>query len=100
MCLRKLSIYEGVLTYRDNCNNSYYLHSRISEAKFRQFVGCFSLGFTVTSSAELIKLSLRSVNTIYLKIRSRTQMKSSATCHCLYNVVAKMKLMLIEIFFT
>jgi transposase len=51
--------------------NRYYRRSRISEAKFRQLVRCFSLDFTATSTAELIGISVRSVNSIYLKIRRR-----------------------------
>ena len=51
--------------------NRYYCRSRISEAKFRQLVRCFALDFTATSTAELIGISIRSVNSIYLKIRQR-----------------------------
>jgi transposase len=51
--------------------NRYYRRSRIAEAKFRQFVRCFALDFTATSTAELIGISVRSVNSIYLKIRRR-----------------------------
>jgi transposase len=51
--------------------NRYYRRSRISEAKFRQLVRCFALDFTATSTAELIGISVRSVNSIYLKIRRR-----------------------------
>ena len=49
--------------------NRYYYRSRISEAKFRQLVRCFALDFTATSTAQLIGVSTRSVNSIYLKIR-------------------------------
>ena len=51
--------------------NRYYRRSRIAEAKFRQLVRCFALDFTATNTAELIGISVRSVNSIYLKIRSR-----------------------------
>jgi transposase-like protein len=51
--------------------NRYYCRSRISEAKFRQLVRCFALDFTAMSTAELIGISVRSVNSIYLKIRQR-----------------------------
>ncbi|WP_124946060.1 IS1595 family transposase [Sulfurirhabdus autotrophica] len=51
--------------------NRYYCRSRISEAKFRQLVRCFALDFTASSTAELIGISVRSVNSIYLKIRLR-----------------------------
>lgn len=49
--------------------NRYYRRSKISEAKFRQLVRCFALDFTATSTAELTGISVRSVNSIYLKIR-------------------------------
>ena len=51
--------------------NRYYRRSKISEAKFRQLVRCFALDFTAVSTAELTGLSVRSVNSIYLKIRGR-----------------------------
>ncbi|MDE3022170.1 MAG: IS1595 family transposase [Pseudomonadota bacterium] len=49
--------------------NRYYFRSRISEARFRQPARCFSLDFTATSTAALTGISVRSVNSIYLKIR-------------------------------
>jgi transposase len=51
--------------------NRYYRRSKISEAKFRQLVRCFALDFTAMSAAELTGLSVRSVNSIYLKMRGR-----------------------------
>ena len=51
--------------------NRYYYRSSISEPEFRQLVGCFALDFTATSTAQLIGISVRSVNSIYLKIRQR-----------------------------
>ena len=51
--------------------NRYYSCSKISEAKFRQLIRCFSLDFTATSTAELAGISVRSVNNIFLKIRRR-----------------------------
>ena len=51
--------------------NRYYDRSRIAEAKFRQLVRCFVLDFTATSTAELTGITVRSVNSIYLKIRRR-----------------------------
>ena len=51
--------------------NRYYYRSSISEPEFRQLVGCFALDFTATSTAQLIGISARSVNSIYLKIRQR-----------------------------
>jgi len=51
--------------------NRYYKHSRISEAKFRQVVRGFALDLTATETAELSAISVRSINSIYLKIRQR-----------------------------
>ena len=51
--------------------NRYYKRSRISEAKFRQLIRCFSMDFTATDTATLTQISIRSVNTIFLKIRRR-----------------------------
>jgi transposase len=51
--------------------NRYYRRSKISEAKFRQLVRCFALDFTAMSAAELTGISVRSVNSIYLKMRAR-----------------------------
>ncbi len=49
--------------------NRYYKRSRISEAKFRQLIRYFAMDFTATDTAQLTDISLRSVNTIYLKLR-------------------------------
>lgn len=51
--------------------NRYYSCSKISEAKFRQLIRCFSLDLTATSTAELAGISVRSVNNIFLKVRRR-----------------------------
>ena len=51
--------------------NKYYRRSKISEARFRRLVRCFALDLTASHTAQLIGLSLRSVNTIFLKIRHR-----------------------------
>ena len=51
--------------------NRYYKHSRITEAKFRQILRCFALDLTATETAELTGISVRSVNSIFLKIRKR-----------------------------
>ena len=51
--------------------NRYYKRSRISEAKFRQLIRCFSMDFTATDTAILTQVSIRSINTIFLKIRRR-----------------------------
>lgn len=51
--------------------NRYYRRSRITEAKSRQLVRCFSLDFTASSTAEVIGVSVRSTNSIFLKILHR-----------------------------
>lgn len=52
-------------------NNKYYNRSRISEAKFRQLIKCFSLDLTATETAELTGISLRSVTVIFDKLRGK-----------------------------
>ncbi|ARN74612.1 IS1595 family transposase [Oceanicoccus sagamiensis] len=51
--------------------NRYYKHSRISEAKFRQILRCFAMDLTATETAQLTAVSVRSINSIFLKIRGR-----------------------------
>jgi transposase len=51
--------------------NRYFRHSKISEAKFRQIVRYFAMDLTATDCAELSGISVRSVNTIYLRMRRR-----------------------------
>jgi transposase len=51
--------------------NRYYSRSKISEAKFRQLIRYFAMDLTATDCAELTGLSVRSVNSIYQRIRSR-----------------------------
>lgn len=51
--------------------NRYYKFSKISEVKFRQIVRLFALDLTACDTARLTGVSVRSVNTIYLKLRSR-----------------------------
>ena len=51
--------------------NRYYKFSKISEAKFRRLIRYFSMDFTATDTAKLTGISVRSINTIYLKIRWR-----------------------------
>ena len=51
--------------------NRYFSHSKISEAKFRQLVRHFALDLTAMESAALTGLSVRSTNSIYLRIRRR-----------------------------
>jgi transposase len=49
--------------------NRYYRRSRIAEKKFRQLLRYFAMDFTATDTAVLTDISLRSVNSIYLKLR-------------------------------
>jgi len=51
--------------------NKHYRRSKISEAKFRQIVRHFALDLTATECAALSGVSVRSINSIYLRIRER-----------------------------
>ena len=51
--------------------NRYYKRSRIAEKKFRQLIRYFTMDLTATNTAELTGISVRSVNSIYLKLRRR-----------------------------
>ncbi|MES9981554.1 MAG: IS1595 family transposase, partial [Candidatus Thiodiazotropha sp. 6PLUC5] len=51
--------------------NKYYRRSRIGEKKFRQIIRYFSLDFSASDTARLTGISVRSINTIYIKIRIR-----------------------------
>ncbi|MBU3848627.1 MAG: IS1595 family transposase [Candidatus Acinetobacter avistercoris] len=51
--------------------NRYYSRSKITEAKFRQIIRFFSMDFTATDTAILTNISLRSINSIFIKIRKR-----------------------------
>ena len=52
-------------------SNRYYKFSKISEAKFRRLIKAFAMDFTATDCAELTGISIRSVNSIFIKIRHR-----------------------------
>ena len=51
--------------------NRYYRRSRISEKVFRRLIRVFAMDLTATDAAKLTGLSVRSVNSIYLKLRQR-----------------------------
>ena len=51
--------------------NRYFRRSKISEARFRSLVRCFALDLTATQTASMTGISIRSVNSIYLRIRVR-----------------------------
>lgn len=54
-----------------NVKNRYYSRSKITEAKFRRLIRCFALDLTASNTAELTGISVRSTNSIFLKIRHR-----------------------------
>lgn len=57
--------------------NRYYKSAKISEVKFRYLLRLFALDLTASDTARLTGLSVRSINTIYLRLRRRMQ----AECH-------------------
>ena len=51
--------------------NRYQKCSKISERKFRQILRYFAQDFTASDTAELTGISVRSINSIFLKLRKR-----------------------------
>jgi transposase len=51
--------------------NKYYVRSHISQSHFRKLIRAFALDLTASDAAAITGLSLRSVNSIYLKLRRR-----------------------------
>jgi len=51
--------------------NRYFRFTKISEARFRSLLRCFALDLTATQTAEMIGISVRSVNEIFLRIRDK-----------------------------
>ena len=51
--------------------NRYQKYSKISERKFRDILKYFALDFTASDTAKLTMVSVRSVNTLFLKLRKR-----------------------------
>ncbi|MDQ3271197.1 MAG: IS1595 family transposase [Pseudomonadota bacterium] len=51
--------------------NRYFRRSKLSEAKLRQILRYFAMDLTATDCAELSGVSVRSINTIYLRLRRR-----------------------------
>jgi transposase len=49
--------------------NKYYVRSHISEKLFRRLIRIFALDLTASEAAAITGLSVRSVNSIYLKLR-------------------------------
>ena len=51
--------------------NRYFRRSKLSEAKVRQILRYFAMDLTATDCAKLSGVSVRSINTIYLRLRGR-----------------------------
>ncbi len=51
--------------------NRYQKYGKISERKFRRILRYFALDFTASDTARLTHVSVRSINTIFLKLRKR-----------------------------
>jgi transposase len=51
--------------------NRYYKSAKISEAKFRDVLRCFGEDLTASSTSRMTGVSVRSVNSIFLRIRHR-----------------------------
>ena len=49
----------------------HYSRSKISEAKFRSIIRFFAMDFTATDTAQLTNISVRSINSIFIKIRKK-----------------------------
>jgi hypothetical protein len=65
--------------------NRYYRRARLSERKFRELVRCFALDLSTSNTARLIGISVRSTNTVFLKIRQR--MAEEIERHSIFNVM-------------
>ena len=59
--------------------NRYYRHARISEHVFRRVLRCFALDLTASETAALTGLSVRTTNTLFLKLRRRLAALCEAT---------------------
>lgn len=51
--------------------NRYQKFSKISERKFREILRYFAQDFTASDTAQLTSISVRSINTMFLKLRNR-----------------------------
>ena len=63
--------------------NRYYRRSRLSERKFREVVRCLAVDMSASDTARLTGISIRSANTIFLKIRMR--MAQETERHSMFN---------------
>ena len=65
--------------------NRYYRRSRLSERKFREIVRCFAVDMSASDTARLTGISIRSINTIFPKIRQR--MAQVVERHSVFNTL-------------
>ena len=63
--------------------NRYYRRARLSERKFRDLLRCFSIDMFATDTERLTSVSVRSTNTVYLKVRQR--IAEYAERHSIFN---------------
>ena len=56
---------------RNQYRNRYYHRARLSERKFRELLRCFAVDLNASDTARLSGISVRSVNTLFLKLRRR-----------------------------
>ena len=56
---------------RNRYRNRYYHRARLSERKFRDLLRCFAVDLNASNTARLSGISVRSVNTLFLKLRRR-----------------------------
>ena len=47
------------------------MHSKITEAKFKQTMRFFAMDFTATDTIELTNISVRSIDSIFIEIRQK-----------------------------
>ena len=67
-------------------NNKYYVHSRISEKKFRQIIQCFADDINAKQTSELTGLNRRTVTDIFRKLRSRLSEECQKRNHLLFSI--------------
>lgn len=53
------------------CKNKYYCRSRNTGAKFSQIIRFFAMDYNALYTAKLTNISVRSINTIYIKLRKK-----------------------------
>ena len=52
-------------------SNRYFRFSKLSEKQFRHLLRCFALDLTATQAAGIVGVSVRSANTIFLRLRRK-----------------------------